>query len=189
MTEEKPVTRLLKRWQEGDHRALDELTPLVYTELKRLAERSMRSESARHTLQATALVNEAYLKLVDANVDWADRTHFFAVAARLMRRLLVDHARARLAEKRGAGRTHIELDERVHGDSTAAADLLDIDDMLVKLAAFDERKAQMIELHYFGGLTYEEIATALSVSPVTVHRDLKVGKAWLNKEMGAARKT
>ncbi len=185
MASPKPVTKLLRRWQKGDRRALDELTPLVYSELKRLARRSMRSESAGHTLQATALVNEAYLKLVDADVDWKDRAHFFAMAARLMRRLLVDHARARLADKRGGGRTHLELDERVHGAGRAEADLLEVDDLLEKLASFDERKAGMIELHYFAGLTYEEIAEAMSVSPVTVHRDLKVAKAWLQKEMRA----
>ena len=179
MSDQSSVTVLLQNWQAGDDKALEELTPVIYQELKRLARSAMRGERNSHTLQATALVNEAYMRLVDANVAWKDRVHFYAVAARMMRRILVDHARARSSAKRGSGRTNLPLEEALVVGVTPNDELLDLDDALVKLAAFDERKAHLVELIYFGGLTYEEAAEALAVSPVTVHRDLKVAKAWL----------
>lgn len=179
MSNSSSVTVLLQNWQAGDEKALDALTPVIYQELKRLARSAMRGERASHTLQATALVNEAYMRLVDSSVAWQDRVHFYAVAARMMRRILVDHARARSSAKRGSGRTNLPLDEALVVGVTPNEELLDLDEALLKLARFDERKARLVELIYFGGLTYEEAAEALSVSPVTVHRDLKVAKAWL----------
>lgn len=181
------VTQLLLAWGSGDSSALDALTPLVYGELKRLARGYMSGEREGHTLQATALVNEAYLKLVEVKrVQWQDRTHFFAVSGRLMRRILVDFARARHSRKRAAAGPQVSLDEAL----TVAAsgpDLIALDDALEALAAVDPRKSRVVEMRFFGGLSVEETAEALSISSDTVTRDWKVAKAWLLSELALGR--
>lgn len=184
------ITTLLKAWGRGDQSALDRLTPLVYDELKRLARRYARQERAGHTLQGTALVNEAYLRLVDvAGVDWQDRTHFFAVAARIMRRILIDAARARAAHKRGGGaeaEAHsaaIDFDQFAAAASERARELVALDDALSALGEVDPRRASVIELRFFGGLSVEETAAVLDVSPQTVMRDWKLARAWLTAEL------
>ena len=177
------VTQLLLDWRRGDAEALDHLMPLVYNELRRLAGHYLRSERPEHTLQATALVNEAYIRLVDMNVSWQDRAHFFAVAARLMRRLLVDHARAHHRAKRESGGPKISLDDAVEVSIQPAADIVALDEALKRLAEFDTRKTEIIELHFFGGLRNEEVAEALGVSRATVQRELRLAKAWLNHEL------
>jgi len=177
------VTQLLLDWRRGDAEALDHLMPLVYNELRRLAGRYLRSERPEHTLQATALVNEAYIRLVDMNVSWQDRAHFFAVAARLMRRLLVDHARAHHRAKRESGGPKISLDDAVEVSIQPTADIVALDEALKRLAEFDTRKTEIIELHFFGGLRNEEVAEALGVSRATVQRELRLAKAWLNHEL------
>lgn len=177
------VTQLLGEWRSGDEQALEALTPLVYDELRRLAQRYMRRERPGHTLQATALVNEAFVGLLGMDVAWQDRAHFFAVAARLMRRILIDYAKARNSEKRGAGAAPVTLHEGQIAAAAAPVDLLVIDDALSRLAAVDARKSDVLVLHFFGGLTYDEMAEALAVSPATVHRDLRLGKAWLLNEL------
>jgi len=181
------VTRLLRRWRDGDPKAVDDLTPLVYEELRRLARRQMGSERAGHTLQATALVHEAFIRIIDSDVPWRDRVHFFALAARQMRRILVDHARARAAQKRGGEGERIPLDAAA--PLAASDNMIELDDLLERLATLDGRKAQVVELHLFGGLSYEETAEALGVAPVTVHRDLTFARAWLQRELdgGGAR--
>jgi len=181
----KPVTRLLQEWRGGDENALERLMPLVYDELRRLAKGYLRSERPDHTLQGTALVNEAYMRLVDMDVTWQDRAHFFAVAARLMRRMLVDHARALRREKRGGGERKLTLDEPLVASPERAPDLLALDEALTRLAAQDERKSQVVELHFFGGMTYDETSEALGISPATVHRELRLAKAWLHRELRA----
>lgn len=179
------VTALLAEWRSGNQQALEQLTPLVYEELKRLAERMFRRESAGHTLQPTALVNEAFEALVNMDVSWQDRTHFFALSARLMRRILVNHANARHARKRGGHDARVTLtDESAPPVGGPDADILALDAALTKLAAQDARSADVIELHYFGGLTYPEIASALGISPSTVHEDLRDAKAWLLHQLG-----
>lgn len=184
MSEDKQlVTRLLQQWSGGDKEALDALMPLVYQQLRKLASRCLRDERPDHTLRATALVNEAYLRLVDANVDWQDRVHFFAIAARLLRRILVDHAKARNSQKRGLGIDKIPLDEAVLVGPGACSELIELDEALKRLAAHDRRKTEIIELLFFGGLTYDEAAAALSISPATVHRELVMAKAWLHREL------
>ena len=177
------VTRLLRDWRGGDREALDRLLPLVYDELRRLASHQMRGESSGHTLQTTALVHEAYARLVDVEVPWVDRAHFFAVAARLMRRILVDHGRACRREKRGAGAVKLSLDEALSVTPQPGNELLDLDDALTRLAEFDERKSRVVELHFFGGMTYDETAVVLDISSATVHRELRMAKAWLYGEM------
>lgn len=184
--EREGITGLLAEWRSGNQEALDRLTPLVYAELKRLAERMFRRESAGHTLQPTALVNEAFEALVRMDVSWQDRTHFFALSARLMRRILVNHANARRAGKRGGGEAHVPLsDDLAPGVPGPDDDILALDAALEALARENMRRAQVIELHYFGGLTYPEIATALELSPSTVHEDLRGAKAWLLERLGA----
>jgi RNA polymerase sigma factor (TIGR02999 family) len=178
----KTVTQLLSDWRSGDQQALDQLMPLIYDELRRLAQHYMQSERPDHTLQATALVHEAYLRLVDMDVTWQDRVHFFAVAARLMRRILVDHAKTHRRAKRGSGQK-ITLDEALLVAPEPAPDLVELDDALQRLATFDSRKSQVVELHFFGGLTYDEIAEAVGISPATVHRELRLAKAWLYHEL------
>ena len=178
-----PVTQLLTQWRGGRDTALEELMPLVYDELHAIARRAMLRENAGHTLQPTAVVNEAYLKLVGADVDWSDRVHFFAVASRVMRRVLVDHAKAKHREKRGGSAKRVELDEEILGGSEPDVDVVELDQALRKLADVDERKSSVVELHYFGGLNYDETAEALSISPATVHRELRLAKAWLHREM------
>ncbi len=176
------VTRLLLKWREGDAEALEELTPIVYGELRRLARRYMRSEREGHVLQTTALVHEAYLKLVGLDMSWRGRVHFLAVAARLMRRVLVDYARERDAAKRGGGAQALELDE-ARMVATPQAGVVALDEALSSLARIDERKSRVIELRFFGGLTIDETAEVLGVSHATVERDMKMAKAWLGREL------
>ncbi len=178
----KPITQLLHEWREGNNQALDQLMPLVYDELRHLASHHLKSERPGHALQATALVNEAYLRLVNVEVDWQDRAHFFAVAARLLRRILVDHAKSHRRAKRGGGMVQVTLNEYLPA-ADSDSDLIALDDSLKALASFDERKSQIVELHFFGGLTYDETAEALGISPVTVHRELRLAKAWLHREL------
>ena len=178
------VTELLAAWGGGDQAARDELMPLVYEELRRLARRCMNRERAGHTLQTSALVNEAFLRLVDQkNVRWQDRAHFFGIAARLMRQVLVDYARRRGYAKRGGDVRRVPLDEAVVVSEERAAEVVALDDALKSLAEIDPRKSQVVELRFFGGLSIEETAEVLGVSPGTVMRDWTFTKAWLRKEM------
>jgi RNA polymerase sigma factor (TIGR02999 family) len=163
------------------------LVPLVYHELRQMAGRCLYSERPGHTLRATALVHEAYLRLVDADVNWQDRSHFYAIAARVMRRILVEYARAHTRHKRGSGQIHLPLDEVVVVGPEAAAIVADLDDALQRLAEIDPRRSDILQLLFFGGLTYQETAAALDISPATVHRELKLAKAWLLREMGQPR--
>jgi len=180
------VTGLLLAWREGDPSALERLIPLVHAELRRLAHREMARERPGHTLQTTALVNEAYLRLIDVRqVHWQDRAHFFAMSARLMRRVLVDHARARKAGKRGGQARKASFEEALVVSKDRTADLVALDDALQALAAVDPRKSQVVELRYFGGLSAEETAEALQVSTDTVLRDWRLAKAWLLRELSA----
>jgi RNA polymerase sigma factor (TIGR02999 family) len=178
------VTELLRSWSGGDEGALERLTPLVVAELRGLARAYMRRERRGHTLQTTALVNEAFLRLTGARtVGWQDRAHFLGIAARLMRRVLVDHARARGYHKRGGGVQRVTLNEELMASPEPALDVIDLDRALEALAAADPRKAQVIELRYFGGLSVEETAEVLHVSPDTVKRDWRLAKLWLLKEL------
>ena len=180
------VTELLRAWGGGDAKALDRLTPKVYQELRRLARRYMKNERAGATLQSAALVNEVYLRLVDiTTAEWNDRVHFFAVAAKMMRRILVDAARARGSAKRGGRAPRVTLDEGMIVSSGKDWQLLALDDALERLGQFDERKAKVIELRYFGGLSVEETAKLLGISPQSVMRDWKLAKAWLARDMTA----
>ena len=182
-SERQLVTRLLKEWGAGNKAALDELMPLVYEQLRKLASICLRSERPDHTLRSTALVNEAYLRLVDADVAWQDRVHFFAVSARLLRRILVDHARAHHRQKRGGGAETISFDESLMIGPQTAGEIVALDEALQRLAAHDRRKSDIIELLSFGGLTYDETAAALEISPATVDRELRMAKAWLRREL------
>ncbi len=174
------VTRLLVAWGQGDRSALDVLIPLVHRELRRLAHRYMAGERTGHTLQTTALVNEAYLRLVDCRqVRWQDRAHFFAVSAGLMRRILVDFARSRNYQKRGGGARPITLNENLNLEAHGSTDLEALDDALNALAAIDPRRSQVVELKFFGGLTAEEIAEVLAVTPQTIRRDWRLARLWL----------
>jgi RNA polymerase sigma factor (TIGR02999 family) len=178
------VTGLLLRWGQGDRDALEQLIPLVHHELHRIARRCMAGERVGHSLQATALVNEAYVRLVDGKaVAWHDRAHFLAVSARVMRRILVDHARARHYQKRGGHAARVTFDEALVVTNEPATDFVALDDALEALAKFDERKSRVIELRFFGGLSVEETAVALKVSPATVMGDWRLAKAWLKREM------
>jgi RNA polymerase sigma-70 factor (ECF subfamily) len=181
--EQQAVTGLLRELRNGNKKAFDELIPLVYSPLRKIAARCLQNERPSHTLRATALVHEAYLRLADANADWQDRVQFYAVAARVMRHILVDHARAHGRQKRGGGAEQIPLDEAVVVGSQPSPDLLELDQALEKLAQHDARKSDIIELLFFGGLTYEESAAVLQISPATLHRDLKMAKAWLHREL------
>ena len=177
------ISTLLRAWSDGDQSALEQLTPVVYDELHRLARRYMKGERSGHSLQTTALVNEAYMRLVDyERMQWQNRAHFFAVSAQLMRRILVEHAR-RHNLKRGGGVQHVSLDEAamVHGDPDA--DLVTLDDAMNGLARIDPRKVQVVEMRFFGGLSVEETAEVLKVSPVTVKRDWRAARAWLYREL------
>ncbi|HTX37817.1 MAG TPA: sigma-70 family RNA polymerase sigma factor [Bryobacteraceae bacterium] len=180
--EERPVTKLLQQWSGGSKEALDQLMPLVYDQLRKLASRCLASERPGHTLRATALVNEAYLRLVDSDLDVNNRVHFFAIAARLLRQILVDHARTQNRQKRGGGALNLTLDEAILV-APGESGLVELDDALQRLAAVDRRKSEVVELLYFGGLTYDETATALGISPATVHRELRMAKAWLFTEL------
>lgn len=185
MTKSAPeaVTQLLLDWRAGDAAALDALIPFVYGELRRIARAHMRREQAGHTLQTTALINEAYLRLIDQKVSWQNRAHFFGVAARLMRQILVDHARAQYAAKRGGNQIQVSLSNAAGMIESEGAELIALDDALKSLAAIDSRKCQVIELRYFGGLTIRETAEVLGVSHTTVEDDWKVARAWLRREI------
>lgn len=177
------LSALLRAWGDGDQQALEKLTPIVYDELHRLASRYMKRERAGHSLQTTALVHEAYIRLVDyKRMEWQDRTHFFAVSAQLMRRILVERARRRNL-KRGGGIPHISLDDAAMVGSGRAADLVALDDAMNALARLDPRKVQVVEMRFFGGLKVEEIAEVLKISEVTVMRDWSTAKAWLYREL------
>ena len=182
------VTILLRAWGGGDKQALDRLTPLVYRELHQIAGRLMAGQRPNHTLQATALVNEAYVRLVDAQeTSWQDRAHFFALCARAMRQILIDHARARASEKRGGGQLALQLDEALAAAPAHEVNLLELDEALKRLEMLDPRKSQVVELRFFGGLNLEETAEALKVSTKTVQRDWDLAKAWLYGELGGNR--
>jgi len=177
------VTQLLQQWGDGNKEALDQLMPVVYEQLHRLASHCLRGERSDHTLRATDLVHEAYVRLVDADVAWQDRVHFFAVSARLLRRILVDHAKSHNRQKRGGGAEKIPLDEAVMIGPQSVGGIVELDEALQRLAVLDQRKSELIELLFFGGLTYDEAAAALKISPATVHRELKMAKAWLHNEL------
>lgn len=187
MSEANSVTVLLRRWRHGDEAALERLTPLIYDQLRRIAARYLRDEPPGHTWQATELVHESYLQLAGADVDWQDRAHFLAVAARQMRRLLVDHARNRRRIKRGGGAVAVTFEEGLLPAQSPDEDLLDLDSALERLAERDPRKAATLELHVFGGLSYDEIAAALDLSPATVNRALRFARAWVFKEIQGMR--
>jgi len=178
------VTQLLRAWRQGDAAALDQLVPVVYQKLRRLARHHMAGQRPGHTLQATALVNEAYMRLIDCEqVNWKDRAHFFAISARMMRRVLVEFARARQYQKRGAGARKTSLDEGVIASPQRGQDLVALDDALQALAAEYPRQAQVVELRFFGGLNVEETAEVLHVSGITVMRDWQLAKVWLAREL------
>jgi RNA polymerase sigma factor (TIGR02999 family) len=177
------VTRLLAQWADGDRKAMEDLLPLVYDELRRLASSYLRRENPGHTLQSTALVHEAYLRLVDQDVNWQSRAHFFGIAAQMMRRILVDHARAKNAEKRGDGACKVTLEEGLLSTESRDVDILALDQALTRLAEFDKQQSQIVELRFFGGLSIEDTAEILKVSPATVKRDWAMAKAWLFREM------
>lgn len=178
------ITVLLKSWSEGNDQALDELVPVVYDELRRMARRYMSGQNVAHTLQTTALIHEAYLKLVGRReLEWASRDHFFAVAARAMRHVLVDHARARNREKRGGAARAIELDEAAVVFNQQSDQVVALDEALVRLAELDPRKAQVVELRYFGGMSIDEVSSVLGVSAPTINRDWSFAKVWLLREL------
>jgi RNA polymerase sigma factor (TIGR02999 family) len=185
MTAESPktVTQLLLEWRQGDQQALDQLMPLVYDELRQLASRQLRRERPGHTLQTTALVHEAYLRLIDQNVSWQNRTHFFGIAAQMMRRILVDHARHHHYAKRGGGAPKLSLDEALDLPAERAAELVALDEALTSLATLYPRQSQIVELRYFGGLTIEETAEVLGIGTTTVIREWSLAKAWLYREL------
>ena len=177
------VTSLLVASSQGDEEALNKLLPLVYAELRKLAGRYLRKERPDHSLQATALVHEAYIRLIDQEVSWQNRMHFFGVAAEMMRRILIDHARKHQASKRGSGAIKLALDEALDMADEKAAELIALDDALSALAAFDAQKSKIVELRFFGGLSIEETAEALGLSTATVVRQWKLAKAWLYHEV------
>ena len=183
MAPQEDVTSLLLASSNGDQEALNRLLPLVYDELRRQADRYLHRERSDHTLQATALVHEAYLRLIDQKVSWANRAHFFGVAAEMMRRILIDHARSRQAAKRGSGGVKISLDDVLELSDERAADLIALDDALKALAEFDSQKARVVELRFFGGLSIEETATVLGVGTATITRQWRMAKAWLYHEL------
>jgi RNA polymerase sigma factor (TIGR02999 family) len=184
LTEE--ITQLLTNWSHGEKEALERLVPLVYPELRRMAKRQMARENPNHTLQTSALINEAYLKLVDSqNIDWQNRGHFFAVSAQVMRHILIDHARQHLYDKRGGGAQHVPLEEAEIIKDERAADLMALDEALSILAKLDSRRSQIIELKFFGGLNAEEIAEVMNISPATVQREWRAAKAWLHHTMSS----
>src|SRR4030095_14540492 len=178
------VTQLLAQWSHGDNAALGELTPLVYEELHRVAHHHLSGQRSDHTLQTTALVNEAYLRLADqTNPRWQNRPHFFSVAARAMRQILVSYARSQQSQKRGGGALKVDLDEAALVSPEESKEIVELHEALVQLATLDSRKAQVVELKYFGGLNYEEIAEVLKISRVTVRRDWEFAKVWLYTEL------
>jgi RNA polymerase sigma factor (TIGR02999 family) len=176
---------MLVDWSRGDQQALAELMPLVYDELRQIAARYLRREHPGHTLQTTALVHEAYLRLIDQkHVNWQNRAHFFGIAAQMMRRILVDHARGQRTDKRGGGATKLSLDEAIGLAEEREVDLVALDDALTNLAAMDAQQSRIVELRFFGGLTVEEVAEVIGVSPATVKREWSMAKAWLYRELG-----
>lgn len=178
------ITRLLLRWSGGDTEAFDQLLPIIIPELRRIARRYMGRENSQHTLQTSALINEAYLRLVDQKgVDWKDRSHFLAVSAQIMRHILVDHARRHLYAKRGGGAEHIALDESVTVKHERATEFVMLDQALQTLGTFDERKLRIVELRFFGGLTVEETAQVMDLSPITIKREWRSARAWLLREL------
>ncbi len=181
--EREQVTRLLHQWRDGDKQALNDLMPMVHRQLHSLAARCLSAERANHTMRATALVNEAYLRLVTSDASFQDRVHFFAVSARILRHILVDYARTQQRQKRGAGVQMLSLDDALQVGETAASELVDLDEALTSLAEKDPRKSEVVELIYFGGLTYDEAAAALNISAVTVHRELRMAKAYLKRAL------
>ncbi len=186
----KEITRLLVAWGNGDESALADLTALVYEELHRLAHHYMSGERAGHTLQTTALVNEAYVRLIDwKSVRWQNRAHFFAVSAQLMRRILVDFARTRGYQKRGGGARPVTLDDAAVVTDDKGADIVALDEALLALAKLDERQSRVVELRFFGGLSVEETAEVLKVSPGTVRRDWSLARAWLHRELAVSRES
>jgi RNA polymerase sigma factor (TIGR02999 family) len=178
------LTTLLRRWHDGDQDAAGRLFPLVYQELRRLARRHMFGERPEHTLAPTALVHEAYLKMMGGRIDARDRLHFYALAATVMRQVLIDHAKGRLRQKRGGGEVHVTLGDVAVSLNHASEQILDLDRALTKLAAADPRAARVVELHYFGGLDYDETAEAMGASRSSVNRDLRFAKAWLGHALG-----
>ena len=181
------ITQLLTEWSDGNQTALDKLYPLVYDELHRMARRYMNREPKGHTLQTTALINEAYVRLVDQkHVHWANRAHFFAISAQIMRRILIDHARRHAYAKRGGGAEKISLDETAIVAKERSSDLLVLDEALNRLAEIDPRRGQVVELRYFGGLNNEEIAGVLKISENTVTRDWNMARAWLYQELSGS---
>ncbi len=188
MTSDNQITELLRNWQHGERDALDTLMPLVHEQLRRLAASQMRNESSHNTLQATALVNEAYLRLAKSDVSLNNRAHFFAMAARMMRRILVDHARARNSARRGAGAVHVTLvtehaDDDPATDPVSQVEILSLDHAIDSLAAHDERKADILILTYFGGMSCREIGAVLNIAPITVSRDLRFARAWIGHHL------
>jgi len=177
------ITELLQAWRDGDDGAFEELVPLVYDELRRLARAQMRREPADHTLQPTGLVHEAYVRLVGADLDWQDRNHFLSVAARAMRRVLIDHARRKRAERRGGDLLRVTLSRGPTADSGETVDVMALHEALERLEAYDARQARTVELHFFGGLTQPEIAQVAGLSLATVERDLRHARAWLRREL------
>lgn len=177
------ATRLLQAWRGGDRAALDRLLPVVYDELAGIARHALHSERSDHTLQTRGLVHEAYIRLVDADIPFQDRAHFMAIAARTMRRVLVDYARSRVRQKRGGRAIRVDLDRVEVPAPDGGLALLQLHDALERLSAFDPRKAEIVELHFFGGLTYDETAAAVGISAATVDRELRLAKAWLKMEM------
>jgi len=184
------LTKLLNDWQTGDQAAFDKLITLVYDELHQLAHRYMRRERPGHTLQTTALVDELFLRLVEQKkIEWKNRTHFFAVAARVMRHVLIDYARCRVSPKHGGDAVHVPLDEGAIVSPARSEDLIEVDDALVRLAEIDPRKAQIVELRFFGGMSVEEIAEVLEIAAITVKREWQRAKAWLYRELCEENKT
>ena len=182
------VTQLLQQWQEGSNEALEALMPLVYKELKRLAGSYLRRERPDHTLQSAALVNEAYLRLVDQNeTRWQNKAHFYGIAAQMMRRILADHARGHNAAKRGAGMPELELNEAMAQAPVRSVDLVDLEEALQKLEKLDSQQGRIVELRFFSGLSIEDTANVLGISPATVKRDWAAARAWLFREVGARR--
>lgn len=179
------ITRLLKAWQDGENEAIERLAPLVYNELRQIARRRLRRQDAGRTLQTTALVNEAYIRLAEGkDFDWQDRVHFFAVSAQIMRRVLVDAARTRASAKRGGGVQHLVINESIDGSPSRGTDLVALDQALEELAKVDARKVRVIELRFFGGLSVEETAEVLKISVQSVMRDWKLAKAWILRFLG-----
>ena len=180
------ITRLLRQWREGSDDALEQLTPLVYSQLRLLAGRIFSGESRGHTLQPTVLVNEVFQRLIGKDIDWSDRNHFYALSSRLMRRILVDYANAKQAAKRGGGAIRVSYyDDRASSESSDITEVLALDAALQELDSFDSRKATALELYFFAGFTYKEVADVLDIAESTVHQDLRTAKAWLNNHLSA----